>query len=386
MPDPTFIGFSPHLEVSGRGHHYIYNRTVQQVVESLGWAYTIAVPKTVKSRELPSAWIRCLPPPPRALKRNFLRFVGLFLRSIAPIHRFLRRHANVDAAVVFLESINPFSLLAFTTALLLVRKQNMAVWFLCRGEHTFKGLNRIRGICETRLLKMIAVMLPAGRFQLLSDTQLFASWYSRYFGDSITVMPIPHTDVGQRNPFPRKPEETICWMAGQQHVISYNQAVFERLAAGKSPPAGDIRLVAGKKAGAHPFLVSEGVTVQMVSQVLTHDEYLRWLYTCDIVLLPYDPHIYSKRTSGVFVECVTAGKIPVVSRGTWMAEELLAFGLDELTTDWDRPDILENLKGVSGNGNIQIKLKKLRRHYRQFHNKRTYGDRLRILFDKSFGC
>ncbi len=51
-------------------------------------------------------------------------------------------------------------------------------------------------------------------------------------------------------------------------------------------------------------------------------EYMEYLQQSDIVLLPYDYRVYSGRTSGIFAESVAFGKVTVVPRGTWMAEQL----------------------------------------------------------------
>jgi glycosyltransferase involved in cell wall biosynthesis len=55
-----------------------------------------------------------------------------------------------------------------------------------------------------------------------------------------------------------------------------------------------------------------GPQVLVNSNVLTNEEYLSWLQQADLVLLPYDPYIYSARGSGVFAEATTLG-IPIVA-------------------------------------------------------------------------
>ncbi len=51
-------------------------------------------------------------------------------------------------------------------------------------------------------------------------------------------------------------------------------------------------------------------------------EYMEFVRQSDIVLLPYDYRAFTGRTSGVFAESIGFGKVAVVPRGTWMAEQL----------------------------------------------------------------
>lgn len=54
----------------------------------------------------------------------------------------------------------------------------------------------------------------------------------------------------------------------------------------------------------------------------TETEYVEFVRRSDIVLLPYDYRAWTGRTSGVFADATGFGKVTVVPRGTWMAEQL----------------------------------------------------------------
>jgi len=51
-------------------------------------------------------------------------------------------------------------------------------------------------------------------------------------------------------------------------------------------------------------------------------DYLASLRKCTLVLLPYEPEVYTTLSSGVFVEAVSCGKPVVVPGGTWMAQQI----------------------------------------------------------------
>jgi hypothetical protein len=381
---PLFAVLAPNLKKEGQGHHYIYNVTVQEVVESLGWSYQIAVPRFATLRLLPDGWIRCLPVPPvTTSRREIIAFLKLLLSSIRPFYCFLRSMIKQDRVIIFIESINPFSLLAFAIAFAFIPKNNFLVWFLYRAEHTFSGLNKVRGLLELTLQKLIEHQLPVGRFKLLTDTALFAKWYGAFFRRPITVLPIPHTHIPNTSSDSIKAPEIICWMAGQQHIIPYNVATVRRLVHTVTESAHKILFIVSDKTGLDA--VPGGANVKRVANILPQKQYHEMLLNCDIVLLPYDPSIHFMRTSGIFVECVIAGKIPVVSKDTWMAMELDRHNLSELCMDWNRYDIIELLLNLSKNETLKQKLKRMKNSYRAFHNKTTYAKKLRQLFEDGFG-
>ncbi|WP_319410111.1 hypothetical protein [uncultured Desulfosarcina sp.] len=384
ITSPLFVTLAPNLTKIGEGHHYIYNATVQEAVESMGWDYKIAVPHLAASAMLPDGWLCCLPvSPAKTSRRAIFSFLKLTFASILPIYGFLTTDVDHKRTIIFLESINPFSLVAFTIAFTPIAKNNLAVWFLCRGEHTFSRLNKFRGLLEAGLQKIIKHLLPPGRFKLLSDTELFAKWYAAYFRHPMTVMPIPHTEIPASQSDPTRQDTITCWMAGQQHAIPYNVAIIKKIAHTISENANKVLFVVSEKCGLEP--VPGGVNLKKTGSVLTQEQYLSMFSKCDIVLLPYNPAIHSMRTSGVFVECIIAGRIPVVSKGTWMASELAKHHLTELAVDWHAPGLIDLLIDLPHNEPVKSKLREMRTVYRVFHNKRVYADKLKTMLDQSFG-
>jgi hypothetical protein len=381
---PLFAVLAPNLKKDGQGHHYIYNAIVQEAVESLGWRYQIAVPRFAASTLLPNGWIRCLPVPPiTTSKREIIAFLKLLFSSIRPFYCFLKTIIKQKRAIIFIESINPFSLLAFAIAFAFIPKNNLLVWFLYRAEHTFTGINKIRGLFELTLQKVIEHQLPIGRFKLLTDTAIFAKWYGAFSRRSITVMPIPHTHIPNAASDSVKAPEIICWMAGQQYAIPYNVAIVRRLVHTITESAHKILFIVSNETGLNA--VPGGANVKRVANILSQKQYHEMLSSCDIVLLPYDPSIHFMRTSGIFVECIIAGKIPVVSKGTWMAVELDRHNLTELCMDWDKNNVIDLILKISKTDALKKKLKKMKNSYGAFHNKTTFAKKLRQLFEDGFG-
>lgn len=66
--------------------------------------------------------------------------------------------------------------------------------------------------------------------------------------------------------------------------------------------------------------------VTLIEQALETKAYYELLGKADVVLVPYHADIYASRTSGVFLEAMTAGKIVICTRDTWMSDQLALHG------------------------------------------------------------
>lgn len=68
--------------------------------------------------------------------------------------------------------------------------------------------------------------------------------------------------------------------------------------------------------------------VEFQTEALHEDSYDKCLRSADVVLLPYDPTFYAKRTSLIFLEAAGAGIPILTTAGTWMQSEMQRLGLD----------------------------------------------------------
>ena len=65
-----------------------------------------------------------------------------------------------------------------------------------------------------------------------------------------------------------------------------------------------------------------GGPVELVAGPLDADAYAHQLATADVALLPYDQDRYRCRCSGVVLEALAGGVVPIVTGGGWMARQL----------------------------------------------------------------
>jgi hypothetical protein len=100
---------------------------------------------------------------------------------------------------------------------------------------------------------------------------------------------------------------------------------------------------------------------------LSEQDYVTPFLSSDVVIMPYLASEYAYSGSGVFVDAVTLGCMPIVSKRTTMASELVKFGLSELTVYWDTDFSWDFVAGVAQDVVIRHKFCKMTLAYRAKH-------------------
>lgn len=77
--------------------------------------------------------------------------------------------------------------------------------------------------------------------------------------------------------------------------------------------------------------LSQRVTLQ--TEALFEANYDRCIGAADVVLIPYDPASYGRRTSLIFLEAVGAGIPVLTTKGTWMHDESLRLGIGDVAIE-----------------------------------------------------
>ncbi len=93
----------------------------------------------------------------------------------------------------------------------------------------------------------------------------------------------------------------------------------------KGPAARRLRIWCSEEANLPP---SEEIQLQRLPSELTREQYLKQMASTQLVILPYQAQFYTNRFSGIMLDAIQLGKIPVVPDGTFMAEELRKYDLE----------------------------------------------------------
>ena len=378
MSTLTFVSLIPSLIKVGEGHDFNYNQSVGRAVAINRWTYFAAIPVTIKIDDTPAEWIHCLPSHNLLFKRDFSSRLTRIIFSILSARNFLKKKCSSGRSIIFVESFDPTFLLVILITLCLVPKKQKAVWLLFRNDRSCTG---VKGFLYKYFTKLIKILVGPKQFKLLSDSRLLVDWFSIFLDETVHLVPIPHTDFLHVQNSSIKPVGITAWMPGRQMDKPYNKQIANRLSRRVYESSKQFSLILSEKSGISPM--KRGLNIQLIPDVLPRKEYAKWMQKSDIVLLPYDPVSYRRRTSGVFVETVCAGKVPVVTARTWMAEELLRFDLGELLVDWYDPNVLSLLEHIALDSDIKSKIQQMQNTYIAFHNENNFAETLRFLAESN---
>lgn len=325
-----FYSLVPHL-TDFEGHQYIYHKSVEQALHGLDIEFQALIP----NHSLITEWTKFF----RGQKFRFFDFCKLF------------KNRKESSRIFFLESFNTSDLFSLFFASLLFSKKNDQIWLLLRyGPHQMQKSYHL-------LLKIFK------KPKLLTDSELIAISFGKVLQRSIEVMPIPHTE----EMCDQIPSDKIrCLWPGEPRETKGLKEI-QNLAQNIDPA---FTLLAAK----HPSF--ENTKIDFIERGVDRGHYLKILQSSDILLLPYDPHVYKESTSGILVEAIIAGKWPLVKEGSWLAHELKKHHLSELIVDWSDPNFFAKVKEMIQSHEIKQKLNIMREKYTHHHSIKNFRKEL----------
>jgi hypothetical protein len=383
LDDSPFLISIVNFLYGGQGHVLEYHLAVSRAAYINGWKHSAAYSLHEDITCVPQEWCRCLHS--KIIEKgiyDILKNKKLFDGVIniyeygSSVYRFIQIRHRTNS-IIFMECFNSLQLLSLLCTLLVSKREGLHLWLMYRNKpQIFGKIERL----TFKLCNSLFALIFKNKFKILTDSDLLEVSLTKYFNRSVTTMPIPHTPTQIHFDKPINYNEIVCWWGGSpRHCKGWD--IIKRIAASDETVANKLTLVAAK--GSNLQNLPGGVNLLSVNDVLDHKDYINMFVSCDICLLPYDPNVYSESTSGIFVECIVAGKIPVVSKGTWMAHELIKYQLEELITEWQDNKIVEWLLNIAQQKEIRAKLISMQNEYKNFHNEHSYSKTMKELFVSS---
>ena len=380
---PIFVSLIPNL-MEGEGHIIPYHKAVNKAIKKLGWQHKVIVPIDNKVDNLPTGW-------DEGLSNNNLEKEGNLLIKFFRINESIQLAKTIayylkndvindsNSSIIFLERFIHLQLFALYLALLWVPTNNLSVWLLYRLDTHKDNTRWIYKLLNALIKKRI----NKGKFKLLTDSDRLSQSLSNYFKTPVTVMPIPHTDIGHCSIKSQASSKIICWWPGSPREEK-GWDIIKKIAHYSGENTQNICLVCAETS--QVVSVENGVELTLVENYLTREEYYHWLGTSQIILLPYNYPAYEGRTSGIFTESIMAGKTPLVTENTWMASELLKHNLAELIINWENEkQVFDMIKKVINTKIIQDKVSKMQYGYQQFHNIDNYAAVMNKIYSEMIG-
>lgn len=171
------------------------------------------------------------------------------------------------------------------------------------------------------------------RIRLYTDTEELTEEYSDVSGLCFATVPVPFR-VGLLREHKRRPGETLCLAyfgdVRDEKGFHWLPDLIDALRDDDLVP-GKVRFIIQASLGApqyNPKSVtalerllaeeSEHITLVGTDGPLSPEEYYRLFSETDLLLCPYDPLAYRRRSSGTFTEAIAAAIPTVVPRNTWL--------------------------------------------------------------------
>lgn len=349
MKKIAFLSIAPHAG-SEIGHPFMYQCLCDKAVTAIGDEFTAYLPKNCGVERVPGHWKKMLHP---LFNRKGRR--GYFKDMI---HLF-RDEKRGEKRVFFVEYHIRRDLRLFAIAALLFGKRNDSIFLLYRDDLTTR---RKKDAIVTFFFSRLLRLRFGKRFLAGVDNELLADYYERKLSMPLEILPIMDATV---RPIQVQSKECLITTWPGQPRNEKGMKEIAGLFAISDPKASCVELdLSGATMVPRP---KNGLKLHLRRACLEEEEYKESLFRSDVVLLPYDADRYKWRTSGILVEAVMAGKMPVVKEGSWLASELKRFGLEKLIVDWTDPLFFSNLFKLWHDVSIWEKLKIMQADYSKTH-------------------
>lgn len=339
MTDQTlFLSLAPNLEE--RGHGIVYQNCLEEAAKSLNFSFQALFPFHLSLCPYKESWT------PFFSQNRLLDFAKAFRKK--------------EKKILFMESFSGTDLFFFTLASLFFFRKTDRIALLFRYGLTNKKTLYVF-LCKALIAKMGKKCL------LFTDSELIAREFDPYLRTSLTVLPIPHTE--RVEPKKNSSSKLFCWWPGAPRMAKGLQEI-ERFANHPERCRFGIELIVARS--------SAIANATLIKDVLSREEYLLHLQQSDFILLPYNPIIYKSGTSGIFVEAVVAGKIPLVKAGSWLAYELKKHNLTELIVNWEEEGLFKKIVALKEDPIVLNKLAAMRTAYLAFHTQERFTKALAL--------
>lgn len=366
------ITFAPFLKELN-GHVKDYHASLQKLFEINGWESMTLVAQDCPLENLGPRWKKALYNPPKWSRRSFFAkaFPGLF--NFSALYKLTRSfwnslHTEIDPknkTILFFETFNTFHLYALSFVLPFLPTKKLSVLILYRYDS--KQLF-FHGKRDRVLIKRLQRLLRPKHLALFADTEPLAQELSLHFKREVKVVPIPHTSGIESKQ--RETKKINLWWPGVPRRPK-GLHLIQKLCHYSAPPNIEMYLAVSEKT---PDLVDpESFRLEKISENLTREAYLKRLTLSDVILLPYNAWNYRYSSSGIFVESIFAKKMPVVTEGLWISEELKKHGLKDLIVDFNDPHLLYNIFSLYQNDKIHEKIAKMSASYQEYHSEDNFA-------------
>jgi hypothetical protein len=401
----NILGLSPTIykkDISG--HEISYNRSVLNALNSIDSNYKVLVGRTFSISDHEKFWLpslnSCLCSRYykkiamkeghlnrlfRMVFRTFYTILFFYPSLIKSLIKQNNKKSDFIPDVYFWESFHWVEIVGMIFFYLIKNKtcKKQQLWILCRFDlyhigTIYDDIPSKFGKIIIRWLISLIHKLFRDNLRLISDSEILSSELSNYFKKQFITVPIPHSICLKNNFFIKRKHDFLkIFYAGRTKNRGRGEGVVKELLNNDN----------GKNLwflfeNTKFDLCNEKLHIKLLPNYLSDEKYKKIItQNVDIIVMPYDPKRYGASTSGVFLECITAGVIPVVSSDTWMAYELEKYGLNELVLEeWSCHMWNNIITNIINSSKLIEKINNMKSDYVRYHNPKSFGRICRSIY------
>lgn len=219
----------------------------------------------------------------------------------------------------------------------------------------------------------------SNELNVLTDNKNLNTLFQKTYTYKSKVLPIPHILNNKRNKRKKNNNKFSLWIPGpfrRDKGIRNTISIVKEISANHK---FTIKINQGYK----KYFIKKKQNITFTQSNLNQKEYTETLVNSDVILIPYDHKSYKYRTSGIFLEAISANRLTLVSANTWMADELEKNNLKLLIVkDWSNSNFLELIEKASFDRKIIQSLKNMQKKYLKIHGPKPFIKEMEKIISK----
>lgn len=381
MKNKLLILSSASALYSFMGHSYNYHLAVKNALDLDCIEYKVLIPKKNPIADKNAMWVEELGTSATLISKFNSKAVRFFyyvydsiIASLAWL-RFYKEYSGTRQTIIFFETGGNFLNEALISLLLsfLSSKKPVAVWYLIRS---LPASIKFQYILRFSIL-FAQLLAGKDRLFILTDTLPLKEVLALFLRRQVACVAIPHglnASFGSKDIIKRATQDTMIRIWGVS-CLGLNKGEDYLIRILQNMDSERTAQVLVRNAFIKKNELYKNSAILPIDDELSEIDFIGKLQSCNIAMLPYfggNNQQYHLSSSGIFVDCIAAGVLPIVSPGTWMETELKRFYLEELIVDWDQYNNLDDLvtliRKLLSSENIIKKLNQMRADYCNFHS------------------
>ena len=347
--DPNLVDFS--------GHHFEYNFSIAKAAQRKGDQVTVLGHQHIDTEIRDQ--LQVLPSFRMTIWDGFQRYPRYhpFIRSLVSNFSFLfdllkglRSIHSKQHSIQIFHTLTRHQLLGCALYSLFFQPKNARAVFFLRYQPQF-----YEGRQGSLIFWLFQMARRRSNFDFYTDSEILADDFVELLNVVTLVAPIPHSHPGHSDWVPNSKKMRLVSLGNareEKGILDLFSAIDE-FALGQNSGIEFVLQINSPDDQIKPmleaFIKKSHPNVQLIDHALNSADYLALLQSADIVLLPYWNTVYKGRTSGPFLEALSAGKPVITSKGTWMSQELKKYGAGILCESKNPEDLAQAIGEACSN-------------------------------------